>query len=99
PRPDAHLSRLDSSWPEPAGEQVEEVDPVFDEDTAALAALPEPVSRRQVLVRGPVLEGPVEDIAQHPSLDKPADGVEERIVALHEVGNQQTVPLPGGIDQ
>jgi hypothetical protein len=35
PRPGPDLGRLDSPGPEPPGEQVEEVDPVPDEDAAA----------------------------------------------------------------
>src|SRR5262249_57206421 len=69
PRPGPDLGRLDSPGPEPAGEQVEEVDPVLDEDTTALTAVPEPVPGRQVLVRRVVLEGPVEHLTQHPCLD------------------------------
>ena len=99
PRPDPDLGRLDPARPEPPGEQVEEVDPVLDEDAAALAAVPEPVLGRQVLVRGVVLEGPVQHLAQHPGLDQPAHGVEQRVVPLHQVGDQQPVPLPGGGDQ
>ena len=37
PRPDTDLGRLDPPSPEPAGEQVEEVDPMLDEDSAAFA--------------------------------------------------------------
>ena len=41
----------------------------------------------------------MEHLAQHPGLDQPAHGVEERVVPLHQVGDQQPVPLPGGGDQ
>jgi hypothetical protein len=37
----------------------------------------------------------VEHLTQHSGLDQPAYGVEQRVVALHEVGNEQTVLLPG----
>ena len=52
------------SGPEPAGEQVEEVHAVLDEDSAALGSVPEPVFGRQVFVRGVVLKVSVQEIAQ-----------------------------------
>jgi hypothetical protein len=94
-----NLGRLDAPRAEPPGEQVEEVDPVLDENATALAAIPEPVLRREVLVRGVVREGAVEHIAQHPAFHQPADGVEERVVSLHEVSDQQAAPPPGDSDQ
>ena len=50
------LRGRDGARAQPAGEQVEEVHAVLDEDPAALGPVPEPVLGRQVLVRGVVLE-------------------------------------------
>ena len=98
PRPDPDLRRLDPPLPEPAGKQVEEMDPVFHEDAAAPGPVPEPVVGRQVLVRGVVLERAAEHLAQSPALDKPAHGVVQRVVPLHQVGDKEPVPLPGDSD-
>ena len=56
--------------PEPAREQVEEVDAVLDEDPAALGSVPEPVLGRQVFVRGVIFKIPVQQIAEDLGLDQ-----------------------------
>ena len=97
-RADATLGGLHPAGAQPAGEQVEEVDAVLDEDAAASGAVPEPVFGRQVLVGGVVLEGAVQEVAQDPAADQLPDGVEERVVALHQVGDEQPVVAAGGGD-
>ena len=75
--------------PSQPGEQVEEVHAVLDEDAAALVAIPEPVLGRQALVGGVVLEVAVQHLARAPGTRSAGDRVEERVVALHEVGDEQ----------
>ena len=41
----------------------------------------------------------MKDLAQHPALDQPADGVEQRVVTLHQVGDQEPVQASRGGDQ
>ena len=61
----APLSGNDFALAEPSGEQIEEVNPVLDKDSAALFPVPEPMLRREVLVRGIVFEVAVQHPAQH----------------------------------
>ena len=67
------------------------MDAVLDEDAAALGPVPEPVLGRQVLVGRVVLERRVQQLAKRLGLDQAAHGVEDRVVALHEVGDEQHV--------
>lgn len=98
PRPHPDLGRLDPARAGPSGEEVEEVDPGLDEGAPAPGAVPEPVLGRQVLVGGVVLEGPVQDFTQGPIPDEPTHGLEQGVVPLHEIGDEQTIPLPRGGD-
>ena len=75
PGPEPALGRLDLARAEPAGEEVEEMHAVLDEDAAALRPVPEPVFRPEVLVGGIILEGPVDQLAQHLGFDQAADRV------------------------
>src|SRR5262249_1732192 len=89
------LRRLDPPSPEPACEQVEEMHPVFNEDATALVTVPEPVLGRQALVAGVILEVGMEQLAQWFALQESLDRVEQRIVALHQVGRKQQAALSG----
>src|SRR5947209_3724776 len=99
PGSDADLRGLDSPGPEPPGEQIEEVDSVLDKDAATLAAVPKPVFGWQVFIGSVVLKRPVKHFTKDPVLDQPTNGVEKRVVPLHEVGDEQVAPPSGDGDQ
>ena len=94
--PGRRLGRDDLARPEPAGEEVEEMDAVLDKDAAAFRAVPEPVLRAEPLVGGVVLEVAVQEAAQRLPVDQRFDRVEERVVALHQVRGQQQAAFAGG---
>jgi hypothetical protein len=71
------------------------VNTVLDENPSAFAAIPEPMFRTEALVTGVVLEVTVKKFAQHLGLDQGPNPFEERVVALHQIGDQQQVVLPG----
>ena len=68
----AALGRHHASGAQPAGEEVEEVHAVLDEDPAALGSVPEPVFARQVFIRCVVFKVSVQQIAQRLGLDQGA---------------------------
>lgn len=81
----------DSSRAEPAFEEIEKVYSVLDKDAPALCAIPEPMLGRKMFIGGVVLEVAMEHLAQRLGFDQPVDRVNQRVVALHEVGDDQHV--------
>src|SRR3954453_10505834 len=65
---------------EPAGEQIEKVHTMLDENPTAFRAIPEPMLRWQILVRRVVFEIPVQKFTQQLLLNQPADHLEQRVV-------------------
>ena len=72
-RPQAQLGRDDPAGPQPAGEEIEEMHAMLDEDPSALGPVPEPVAGPQVLVGGIILKGAVQELAQHSGLHQAPD--------------------------
>ena len=54
---------------------------------------------RQILVRRVVLEISVQQLAEQTAFDQLADHVEQRVVALHQIRNEQPILLPRDRDQ
>lgn len=77
----------------PCGEEIKKMDAVLDEDAAALLAIPKPMIGPEPLVRGVILEIAVQELAEDPAFDHPPDNVRERIIALHQIGDQQQALL------
>jgi hypothetical protein len=69
--------------------------PVLDEDPAALGAVPEPVLRTEPLVCGVILEGAAQDLTEKLRVDERLDLSEEWVVALHQVGDEETPRISG----
>src|SRR5687768_15136456 len=70
---------------------------MFDEDPAALAAIPEPMFRFQTFIAGVVLEITMKNFTQRFGFNEGFDRLEKRIVALHQIGNEdEMVPFRDG---
>ena len=69
---------------------------VFDKNSTALFAVPEPVFRRKPLVGGVVFEITVQKFSPNLRLDKFLYRLIPRVVSLHEVGDKQKIALAGG---
>ena len=62
---------------------------VLDEDPAALGPVPEPVVRPEPFVAGIVLERSAQHVAEKLRVHERFDLPEERVVALHQVGDEE----------
>src|SRR4029079_147942 len=68
---------------------------MLDEDPAALGAVPEPMVRIEPFVARIVLEGAAQDLTEKLRVDERLDLREERVVALHQVGDEETPRVSG----
>lgn len=81
----------DLSRAEPAFEKVKKVDAVLDENAAAFRRIPKPVIWTEAFVASGIVKGAAQAGAEHTGFDEPADGMEDRVIALHEVGHAEEV--------
>src|SRR5437763_15826410 len=58
---------------------------MFDENPAALCAVPKPMLGSERLITGIVFEKTVEEFSKDFRLNQTLDGLKERVVPLHEV--------------
>ena len=93
--PQGALRGDDLSRAEPTFEEVEEVDAVLDENAAAFRRVPKPMIGPEAFVARGIVEGTAQAGAERAGFDEPADGVEDRVVTLHEIGHAKEFALAG----
>lgn len=89
------LGSDDLSRAEPAFEEVEKVDAVLDENASAFRRVPKPMIRAEAFVACGIVKGSSQAGTERAGFDETADGVEDRVVALHEIGHAQEIAFAG----
>src|SRR5256885_15176895 len=75
------------------------MDAVLDEDAPALLAIPKPMIGPQSLVGGVILKIPMQKLTERPGFDQSPDALKERIIALHQIRDEQQTLLSSHPDQ
>src|SRR2546421_546553 len=87
------LGGEDFAMSKPAGEHIKKMHAMFDENSATLLAIPEPMIRLETFVGSVILEKTMQKLSERFRFDQAADNIEKRIITLHQVGDEQKIFL------